>query len=138
MKIIMLLLLCSLCGCATSPKPGATTIAYSPNLKTLTQPQASSLATPATITPIGTGLKPSGLVPDTKEIDSIIASLSQALKTDPYDPGIYFNRSIAYYYKKNYNLSWSDLHKAEALGLKLDQKYLKFLEKIQAASGRRE
>jgi len=84
------------------------------------------------------GLKPGSITVEAKEIDSIIASLSQVLKTDPFDPGIYFNRAIAYYYQKNYNASWSDLHKAEALGIKTDQKYLKFLERLCSASGRRE
>ena len=46
---------------------------------------------------------------------------------------VYYNRGIAYFYKKEYDNAWNDVKKATALGYKINSKFLK---NLQEASGR--
>jgi tetratricopeptide (TPR) repeat protein len=63
------------------------------------------------------------------EMNSIISVFSEALKKNPDYPGAYYNRAIAYYYKKNYEQSWRDVHKAESLGYVFSVNFIKSLQK---------
>ena len=67
------------------------------------------------------------------EMDNVISVFSEAIKNNPNYGGSYYNRAIAYFYKKNYQLCWQDVHKAESLGYKFKAEFLKSLKK---ASGR--
>ena len=69
------------------------------------------------------------------EIDNMISVFSEAIKNQPNFAGFYYNRGIAYFYKKNYDKSWQDVHKAESLGYKFNVDFIKSLRK---ASGREE
>jgi hypothetical protein len=63
------------------------------------------------------------------EMNSIISVFSEVLKKDPNYPGAYYNRAIAYYYKKDYERSWQDVHKAESLGYVFSANFIKSLQK---------
>ncbi|MDD5116024.1 MAG: tetratricopeptide repeat protein [Candidatus Omnitrophica bacterium] len=76
------------------------------------------------------------VVVDQKELDEIIAVFSEAIKNKPDYAGAYYNRAAAYFHKKEYDKSWQDIHKAEALGIKVDSKFLELVEKLKKASGR--
>ncbi|MFA4853723.1 MAG: hypothetical protein WC616_00010 [Candidatus Omnitrophota bacterium] len=73
---------------------------------------------------------------DQKELDNIISIFSEAIKNKPGYAGSYYNRAIAYFYKNDYDKSWRDIHKAEALGIKADQNFTKLINKLKKASGR--
>jgi len=47
----------------------------------------------------------------------------------------YYNRGAAYYYKREYDQAWEDVHKAQSLGLQIRPDFLKALRE---ASGRQE
>ncbi|MFH0918302.1 MAG: tetratricopeptide repeat protein [Candidatus Omnitrophota bacterium] len=70
---------------------------------------------------------------DQKEVDEIIAVFSEAIQKNPNYAGGYYNRGIAYFHKNDYDKSWQDVHKAEALGCKFNANFLGSLKK---ASGR--
>ncbi|PIP19331.1 MAG: hypothetical protein COT38_02470 [Candidatus Omnitrophica bacterium CG08_land_8_20_14_0_20_41_16] len=69
------------------------------------------------------------------DIDSIISVFSEAIKDRPNFAGFYYNRGIAYFYKKDYDKSWLDVYKAESMGCKFNVDFIKSLRK---ASGRKE
>ena len=73
---------------------------------------------------------------DQKEIDSMIAIFSAAIKNNPDYAGNYYNRAAVYFYKNNYDKSWLDIHKAEALGINVDSKFIELVNKLKKASGR--
>jgi tetratricopeptide (TPR) repeat protein len=70
---------------------------------------------------------------DENDINNLISVFSEAIKDRPNFVGFYYNRGIAYFYKKDYDKSWQDVHKAESLGYKFDVDFIKSLKK---ASGR--
>ena len=70
---------------------------------------------------------------DPKELDSTISVFSEAIKNDPNYAGAYYNRSIAYFYKNEFDKSWQDVHKAMSLGCKFNPD---FLELLRRASGK--
>jgi len=76
-------------------------------------------------------IKP-GQVVDSAQIESAISVFSRAIESNPDYAGAYYNRAKAYYYIKDYEKSWQDVHKAESLGLKFN---LEFIEKLEKASG---
>ncbi len=70
------------------------------------------------------------------ELDSIINIFSEAIKNNPAYAGAYYNRAVAYYYKKDYDKSWQDIHKAQDLGFKNDPMFIGLVNKLKMASGR--
>ena len=80
--------------------------------------------------------KESGAAIDLKEIDNIIVIFSQAIEKNPNHAGAYYNRAAAYFYKKDYDKSWQDIHKAGALGIKVDPVFIALVDKLKKASGR--
>lgn len=66
------------------------------------------------------------------DYDQAISDYNKAIKIRP-DGSAYFERAFVYFLIKQYDKSWEDVHKAESLGSKLDQK---FLEQLKKASGR--
>jgi len=69
-----------------------------------------------------------------EEINDIITVFSEAIKKSPDYGGGYYNRALAYFYfKKDYNKCWQDVHQAQVLGYRFDVDFLKALRK---ASGR--
>lgn len=68
-----------------------------------------------------------------REWDSVISVFSEAIKKKPNYGGAYYNRAIAYFYKKDYSASWNDVRKAESLGVKFNEDFICQLKK---ASGR--
>ena len=69
---------------------------------------------------------------DTAQIESAILVFSKAIESNPDYAGAYYNRAKAYYYIRDYEKSWQDVHKAESLGLKFN---LEFIEQLEKASG---
>lgn len=114
-KLIVLLCILGLVGCASAskckqPKKSAVDCAKKQNFTWTQRP-----------------------VFEQKEWDSVISVFSEAIKNKPNYAGAYYNRAIAYFYKKDYNASWKDVHKAESLGVKFNQDFMCQLKK---ASGR--
>ncbi|MDD5109490.1 MAG: tetratricopeptide repeat protein [Candidatus Omnitrophica bacterium] len=68
------------------------------------------------------------IVINEKEMDSIISVFSEAIKKTPNYAGAYYNRAIAYFYKKDYAKSWQDVHTAESLGYKFSADFIKSLK----------
>lgn len=65
--------------------------------------------------------------------DEAIAQFTNAIDLEPRYVEAYLSRALAYFAKKEYENAWNDVHKAEALGGKVDPK---FLEGLRKASGR--
>lgn len=63
------------------------------------------------------------------EMDSVISVFSEAIKNNPKYAGAYYNRAIAYFYKKNYEQCWQDVRMAESLGSKFSADFIKSLKK---------
>ena len=156
MKKIVILLCLGLIGCSTVSKESKTPTVCAPAAIVLQPgsisgklPVAKAGTTVATTVPVprkmptltpqvALGLRPAGeMSVNPKEVDNIIAVLNQAVKNNPYDAGIYYNRAVAYFYKKNYDLSWEDVHKAEDLGIKDNPKFTELVDRLKAASGRK-
>jgi len=108
MKTIIILLCLGLMGCATTPKV----------TKSSPPPQPVKKLHSVTVSP--------------KEADRIIAVFDEAIKNNPKYAGAYYNRAIAYYYKKDYKKSWQDVHTAEALGSTFKPS---FIQELKKASG---
>lgn len=62
------------------------------------------------------------------EMDSIISVFSETIKKNPNYAGAYYNRAKAYFYKKNYEQSWQDVHMAESLGFKFSADFIQSLK----------
>ncbi len=73
---------------------------------------------------------------DQKELDSSIVIFSAAIKKNRNYAGTYYNRALAYFYKKDYDKSWKDVHQAERLGIEVNQRFLELIDKLKKASGR--
>jgi hypothetical protein len=82
-------------------------------------------------TPPRTTKKPA--VVNEMELDDVISVFSEAIKRNPKNTGAYYNRAVAYFYKKDYDRCWKDVHKAERLGYKFSPEFIKSLKQ---ASGR--
>jgi len=63
-----------------------------------------------------------------QEMDNIIAVFSEAIQKDPNQAGSYYNRAMAYFYKKNYEQCWQDVHMAESLGSSFSAEFIKSLK----------
>ena len=111
MKKILVLLCLGLIGCAATTKEGKTPLQAMP--KTITQ---------ANYVPF-----------EENDINGMISVFDEAIKDRPNFAGFYYNRGVAYFYKKDYDKSWQDVHKAESLGYKFNAD---FVESLKKASGR--
>ncbi len=69
------------------------------------------------------------VVVDQTEMDGVIAVFSEAIKKDPTQAGSYYNRAIAYFYKKDYPRCWEDVKKAESLGATFNDDFIAALKK---------
>lgn len=70
---------------------------------------------------------------DRYKFDEALADYAKAIEIDPDLSYVYANRAMVYFLKQEYNKSWEDIHKAELLGYKVDEKFFVSLKK---ASGR--
>ena len=52
---------------------------------------------------------------------------------NPKDPDPYVNRAVAYFLEKEYDKTWVDVKKAQALGGRINPE---FLEKLRKTTGR--
>jgi len=110
MRSIMLVLLCLvISGCATT------------NKECIGKAPKSSVADVSII--------------DTAWLNKVINIFSEELEVRPNQAGIYHNRAIAYYYKKEYDKSWEDIRQCQKLSGVIDPA---FLNKLEAASGIKE
>jgi len=121
MKKILVLLCLGLIGCTVSIKESKAPL--------------QATAKPRLAIEAKTTAKTKYIPFEENDIDSIISVFSEAIKGRPNLAGFYYNRGIAYFYKKNYDKSWQDVHKAESLGYKFNVDFIKSLRK---ASGREE
>ncbi|MBF0490660.1 MAG: tetratricopeptide repeat protein [Candidatus Omnitrophica bacterium] len=62
-------------------------------------------------------------------LDLAIADYSKAIEINPKDDTVLNNRAATYYYQKDYQKSWEDVHKIEELGAKVNPKFLETLKK---------
>ena len=69
------------------------------------------------------------IVANEKEMDNVIFVFSEAIKKNPKSSGAYYNRAVAYFYKKDYKHCWQDVQVAESLGCKFSADFLNALEK---------
>lgn len=70
-----------------------------------------------------------------KDLDQAISDFSRAIKIAPNQKDAYILRARAYYRKKEFDKSWQDVHKAESLGHKFQEQFIK---KLANDSGRKE
>jgi len=73
---------------------------------------------------------------DQRELDNMISVFTEAIKNKPNYAGAYYNRAVAYYYKKDYGKSWQDVHKVQELSAEFDPSLAQLTEKLRKASGR--
>ena len=62
-------------------------------------------------------------------MENVVSLFSQALKENSNYGGAYWNLAVAYFYKKDYDLSWDNLYKAESMGYKFDASFKESLKK---------
>jgi len=62
-----------------------------------------------------------------------IAIFTKEIKNKPQYFGAYYNRAIVYYFNQEYDKSWQDVRRAQALGGKFKPE---FIEALRKASGR--
>lgn len=55
---------------------------------------------------------------------------TKAIETDPHYVSAFYNRAMLYYQLKEYDKSWSDVHKTEELGGALNPDFIKLLKKV--------
>jgi tetratricopeptide (TPR) repeat protein len=68
------------------------------------------------------------------DFDQAISDYTKTIQISP-DAAAYYNRALDYSLKKEYDYAWDDVHKAEALGYKVNAS---FLEELKKASGRQD
>lgn len=61
--------------------------------------------------------------------DQALSDWAKTLEINPRCADTYNNRGVVYCSQKRYDESWEDIHKAEALGIKIDPEFLKDLKK---------
>jgi tetratricopeptide (TPR) repeat protein len=69
------------------------------------------------------------------QYDKAISDFNKAIEINPRFAEAYRNRGLAYFYKRNYEKAWDDVHKAQNLGYTVHPRFLKALRE---ASGRLE
>lgn len=118
MKEIIVLLCLGLVGCVTISEDNQA-------LRKTTNEQKVVVKTTASVLSV-----------DQKEIDNMIVIFNQAIQDNPSYAPAYYNRAYAYFYASNYDKSWEDIHRAEALGIYADPKFRGLINKLKKASGR--
>jgi len=68
-----------------------------------------------------------------EKVDEAIADYTKVIEMDPKYAPAYKNRAVVYFFKKDYDSSWKDVHKSEELGLKMNSD---FLQDLKSDSGR--
>ena len=68
-----------------------------------------------------------------KEVDQAISLFNKSLEINPAHAAAYFSLGKAYYLKAEYDKSWEDVHKAQALGSTIPPE---FLDQLRRDSGR--
>ncbi|MDI6758636.1 MAG: tetratricopeptide repeat protein [Candidatus Omnitrophota bacterium] len=63
------------------------------------------------------------------DINKAISDYSKAIEISSNFAVAYYNRGVAYFLMKKYDESWADVHKAEALGYRVNAEFLKNLKK---------
>ena len=66
-------------------------------------------------------------------LDLALSGCSKAIQISPNYAKAFHNRGVIYLLRREYNKSWEDLHKAEALGYKINPR---FLEELKKTTGR--
>ncbi len=61
--------------------------------------------------------------------DQALSDWTKTLEIAPSSAAIYSNRGIVYCALERYDESWDDIHKAEAMGIKISSDFLKILKK---------
>ena len=116
MKIFITLLICLfLAGCVTTTKVNKANVAVE-------------------VTKVGNQEKPVITLTEKDRIglkDSV-AVFTKQIEKEPLQPGAYYNRAKAYFFLKEYDLSWEDVSRARSLGYAIEPG---FLLKLQEASG---
>jgi Tfp pilus assembly protein PilF len=69
------------------------------------------------------------------DLEQALSDYNKTIDLDPKHAGAYHNRAAIYFKSKRYTESWSDVHKVEALGCKIDPK---FIEALKKSSGKEE
>jgi len=64
-----------------------------------------------------------------EELDRTIKVFSDAIKQNPNYAGAYYNRAVAYFYKKDYDKSWQDVEKAQSMGMEFRPEFIDALKK---------
>ena len=67
------------------------------------------------------------------DYDQAISDFTKAIDIDPSYANAYNNRGISYFFRKEYEKAWDDVHKAQSLG---HQVHPEFLNELREASGR--
>jgi len=67
------------------------------------------------------------------DLEQTIAIFTKEIESQPQYFGVYYNRAVAYYFNQEYDKSWQDVYKAQALGGKFNPE---FIEALRKASGR--
>jgi len=115
MKRLVILFCLVLAGCATIKDEGK----VAPGLLKTQKPACQEKAS----------VKPKSIDIEEGYLDSIIFAFSDAIKKNPNFGGFYYNRGIAYFYKKDCDRCWSDVSKAQALGFKFEKGFIKELRR---------
>ena len=135
MKKIIILLCLGLAGCATAPKQSQPLPPAAKNaetkIETVKIPETKKKPEIAEVVKLGPAK--AQVIIDQSEIDSVLAVFSEAIQKNSDYAGAYYNRAKAYFYKKEFDKSWQDVHKAESLGCDFNTD---FLEALRMASGR--
>jgi tetratricopeptide (TPR) repeat protein len=79
-----------------------------------------------------TGKVPLGLswpIGKKETYDQPISDFTKAIEINPRFAETYYNRGVAYYFKKEYDKSWEDVKKAQILGYQIPTKLLEDLPK---------
>lgn len=56
-----------------------------------------------------------------------VFDFSKAIEINPGEPGIYYNRALSNFFKKDYRNALSDANKAKELGYKISPKFIEGL-----------
>ncbi len=64
-----------------------------------------------------------------------ISDFNKVIEIDPKNAWAYYNRGRAYYLKNEYDRSWEDINKAQALGYKIPAEFLENLRRTTGKQG---
>jgi tetratricopeptide (TPR) repeat protein len=69
------------------------------------------------------------------EYDEAISDYDKAVEIDPGFVKAVLARGVAYYYKREYDKAWADVHKVQGLGFRVPPGFLQALEQASARQG---